>query len=161
MPVGIIIVENPDARQAQVNRYGGLSLGSVENKTVMSQIRLPLRLFVNDHEMPAEEQPLQRAIRTGETVRDVDARLLRSDDSSLHMLISAMPLFDEQERPRGATAAIVDFTQRERVCRREDRSFQHPRESKLTTYGPPVAVRSAARRGSCWTSPRRPSAVGG
>ncbi len=112
VPVGIIIVESPEARQAQVNRYGNRLLGNVENKTVMRQIGLPLRLFVNDHEMPGEEQPLHRAIRTGETVRDVEARLLRADGSSLRVLISATPLFDEEERPRGAIAAIVDISQR-------------------------------------------------
>jgi two-component system, chemotaxis family, CheB/CheR fusion protein len=112
VPVGIIIVESPDAGEAQVNRYGSRLLGSIENKTVMRQIGLPLRLFVNDHEMPAEEQPLQRAIRTGETVSDVEARLLRADGSSLRVLISATPLFDEDERPRGAIAAIVDIPQR-------------------------------------------------
>jgi two-component system, chemotaxis family, CheB/CheR fusion protein len=74
---------------------------------------LPLRLFLNNHEMPAEEQPLQRAIRTGETVRDVEARLQRADGTSLRVLISATPLFAEDERPRGAIAAIVDISQRE------------------------------------------------
>jgi len=113
VPVGIIIVESPDARHAHVNRYGSRLLGSVENKTVMRQIGLPLPLFVNDHEMPAEEQPLQRAIRSGETVRDVEGRLRRPDGSSLRVLISATPLFDEEERPRGAIAAIVDISQRE------------------------------------------------
>jgi two-component system, chemotaxis family, CheB/CheR fusion protein len=112
VPVGIIMVESPDARQAHVNRYGSRLLGSIENNTVMREIDLPLRLFVNEHEMPAEEQPLQRAIRTGESVRDVEARLLRSDGSALRVLISATPLFDDEERPRGAIAAIVDVSQR-------------------------------------------------
>jgi two-component system, chemotaxis family, CheB/CheR fusion protein len=55
---------------------------------------------------------IARAIRTGETVRDVEARLLRSDGSSLRVLISATPLFDEDDRPRGAIAALVDVSQR-------------------------------------------------
>jgi two-component system CheB/CheR fusion protein len=112
VPVGIFIVEDGTTRQVQVNRYGARLIGSDENGKGPRQVPLPLRLFDRDRELPVEEQPLQRAVRTGEAVPDIEGRLLRADGSSLHVMVSARPLFDDQGRPRGAIAAIVDISQR-------------------------------------------------
>jgi two-component system CheB/CheR fusion protein len=44
----------------------------------------------------------------------VEARLLISDGSFVDVIVSATALFDEQNKPRGAIAAIVDITQRKK-----------------------------------------------
>ncbi|HJU20251.1 MAG TPA: CheR family methyltransferase [Stellaceae bacterium] len=139
VPVGIFIVESAAVREVQVNRYGLHLLGEEEGGKGLRQRSLRLRLMVdNERELAPEEQPLQRAVHNGAPVPDFEGRLLRADGTSLHVMMSATPLFDEHGRPRGAIAAIVDISQRKMAEAAQDtllHELQHRVKNILATVG--------------------------
>ena len=111
VPVGIFIAEDPERpEQVQVNRYGARLLGDDGDRKGPIETAVVWRLMVGNRELPSEEQPLHRALRTGVLVPSFEGRLLRADDSAVDVMASATPLFDENGRPRGAIAAIVDIS---------------------------------------------------
>ncbi|MGB8167875.1 MAG: PAS domain-containing protein [Chthoniobacteraceae bacterium] len=59
-----------------------------------------------------DELPLQRAIATGEAVRDAVLDFDFPDGRRVQALGTAVPLFDEAGRPRGGLAAFLDITAR-------------------------------------------------
>jgi two-component system, chemotaxis family, CheB/CheR fusion protein len=71
-------------------------------------------MFADGRELMPDEQPLQRAARTGETVPDFEGRIVRPDGGSVDVIMAATPLFDEQAVPRGAIASMLDISQRKR-----------------------------------------------
>lgn len=108
-------------QHVQVNRYATRLLGDESGEMGPRDIAVPYRLFDHDRELPFWEQPLQRAAFTGRAVWDVEGRLLRRDGSSVDVIMSAEPLFDEDGKPRGAIAAIADISERKAVEARRDR----------------------------------------
>src|SRR5262249_45372291 len=116
VPVGVFIAENSgEPHEVRVNRYGARLLGGDGERKGPSATTVPLRLLVGNREMSPEEQPLQRALRTGEAVPSFEGRLLRSDGSTVDVIAAATPLFDEQGQTRGAIAAMVDVSSRNKA----------------------------------------------
>jgi signal transduction histidine kinase/ActR/RegA family two-component response regulator len=64
--------------------------------------------------LPAAELPLHRAAR-GEAIRGEEVEVRFADGSLVHGVISAMPLFDANGRPRGAIAALMDVSTSKRT----------------------------------------------
>ena len=115
VPVGIFIGWGDTMQHVQINRYAARLLGDDDSQKGPRDLAVPYRLFDHDRELPFWEQPLQRAAFTGQAVPAVEGRLMRSDRTSLDVLMSAEPLFDEDGRPRGAVAAIVDISDRKEL----------------------------------------------
>ncbi|HET8726779.1 MAG TPA: chemotaxis protein CheB [Alphaproteobacteria bacterium] len=113
VPVGIFIVEDGAHQQVRTNRYGARLLGDEEEgRRGLPQVLARYRLLERGRELSAEEHPLQRAAKSGETVPGFEGRLERADGSQVDVMISSAPLFDEDGRPRGAIAAMVDISHR-------------------------------------------------
>jgi two-component system CheB/CheR fusion protein len=110
VPVGIFIAEDNEARHVQVNRYGARLIGQAEEGKGMRRLTLPLRLMNGADELPEAEQPLRRAIRSGEPVADFEAILRSGNGASYRVKVSARPLFDDDGRPRGAIATVIDLS---------------------------------------------------
>jgi len=118
VPVGILIL--PDARQpdaVQVNRHGAELLGDGTHGEGPGPRRLSrsLRLVQGGRELAADEQPLQRASRTGQPVGTFEGELLRVDGKRRDVMVTATPLLDEGGKVHGAIAAIVDISERKRA----------------------------------------------
>ena len=105
----------------QVNRYAARLLGDDDSQKGPRDLSVPYRLFDHDRELPFWAQPLHRAAFTGQPVSAGEGRFVRSDSTSLDVLVSAEPLFDEQGKPRGAIAAIVDISERKKLEAHQDR----------------------------------------
>ena len=152
VPVGIFIAENPSVpQQVQVNRYGARLLGENGDRKGPSEPTVPLRLAVGDQELAPEEQPLRRALRSGEAVPSFEGRLLRADGSPVDIMASAMPLFDEQGRTRGAIAAMVDIAARKQAEEEQEALVQEMQHRVKNLLG---TVSSLANR--MLTTPRSP-----
>ena len=121
VPVGIFIGWGDTLQHVQVNRYAARLLGNEDGQKGPRDLSVPYRLFDHDRELPFWEQPLQRAAFTGQAVSAVEGRFVRSDSTSLNVLVSAEPLFDEQAKPRGAVAAIVDISDRKELEKHQSR----------------------------------------
>jgi two-component system CheB/CheR fusion protein len=137
VPVGIFIAEDVQSpRLLQVNRYGARLLGDDGDRKGPSETSVPVRLLVCNGELPPEEQPWQRALRTGKPVPSFEGRLLRPDGSSVDIIASATPLFDEQGQARGAIAAMVDISARKKAEAEQEvlmQEMQHRVKNILAT----------------------------
>jgi PAS domain S-box-containing protein len=109
-------VDGPKAT-IEINRYAARLFGQGEHKG-LSALTAQYRMFDGDRELMPDEQPLQRAARSGESVPDFEGRIVRADGGSVHVIMAATPLFDEQAVPRGAIASMLDISQRKRGERR-------------------------------------------
>ncbi|MCC6858578.1 MAG: PAS domain S-box protein [Bryobacterales bacterium] len=76
------------------------------------------RVMKGGVEMPLQELPPQKAALTGQPVRDCEIDLAFDDGSSVSLLGNAVPMLDENGRPRGAVGVFIDITERKRA---EDR----------------------------------------
>ena len=115
VPVGILIGGVDTMQHVQINRYAARLLGEKTDIRGPRDISVPYRLFDHKRELPFWEQPLQRAVFTGQAVPAVEGRLVRSDVKSLDVLMSAEPLFDERGKPRGAISTIVGIPERKKA----------------------------------------------
>jgi two-component system CheB/CheR fusion protein len=115
VPIGILLIDFHANERTRINQYGARLLGEESSGKGLRLVAGPLRLFDDGEEIPANEQPLQRAIRTTESVPSFEGRLLRADGGDVAVMMSANPLFDEAGKVRGAIAAIVDITERKKA----------------------------------------------
>jgi PAS domain S-box-containing protein len=69
------------------------------------------RVLKDGRELAPEEMPVQLAA-TGKVIRNFEFDVLFEDGTARHLLGNAMPLFNEQGKPRGSVAAFVDITER-------------------------------------------------
>lgn len=67
-----------------------------------------------DGEIPLGELPVRKA-STGQPVRDYEFDVVFENGTCRNLLASAVPLFGEDGRPRGAVGAFVDITERKRA----------------------------------------------
>ena len=73
------------------------------------------RVFKDGVELRPEELPVQLAAAGGMEVREFEEEIVFDDGARYHLLGNAVPLLDEQGRPRGAVAAFIDITARKRA----------------------------------------------
>jgi two-component system CheB/CheR fusion protein len=124
------------APQIEVNRYAARLLGDTGDYKGPREIAAKGRFFERGRELAQEDQPLQRAARTGERVPDFEGRIRRADGSSVDVMISETPLFDEQGMPRGAIAAVVDISPMKQAAATQRlllRELQHRVKNMLAT----------------------------
>ena len=71
--------------------------------------------FDKGRALAAEELPMQKAAATGREFRDQELEIRYPDGRSMQILGNAVPLFDEEGKPRGAVGAFLDVTERKRM----------------------------------------------
>jgi signal transduction histidine kinase/CheY-like chemotaxis protein len=120
IPIGIGIALDPDCRDIRSNRELArilqLPLGQNASKTGPRAGDLAFRVVRYDgQEIPGEELVMQRVCRSGEAVINDSYRIVHPDGMAIDVLGSAAPLFDGDDRIRGAVGAFIDVTERRRI----------------------------------------------
>jgi len=69
-------------------------------------------------EIPPQELPVQKAAATGQPVRNYELDVVFEDGATLNLLADAVPMLDEDGRPRGAVGILSDITELKRAERR-------------------------------------------
>ncbi|WP_158501802.1 ATP-binding protein [Vitiosangium sp. GDMCC 1.1324] len=120
IPVGIGIAHERECRRIRQNpwfaRLQGLPLESNISLSAPDGERQPIR-YLDGHGrvVPPEEMPMQRAAATGQEVLDVELELEVDGLRRGTVVISAVPLLDEAQCPRGAIGTFQDVTARKRA----------------------------------------------
>jgi PAS domain S-box-containing protein len=66
-------------------------------------------------EIPPPELPVRKAASTGQPVRNYEFEVVFEDGASVNLLGDAVPMLDDEGRPRGAVGVFVDITGRKRA----------------------------------------------
>ncbi|MBV9251906.1 MAG: PAS domain-containing protein, partial [Acetobacteraceae bacterium] len=146
VPVGVILAENTHSSRLVINAYGARLLGHQVGQNGLAPVTATLRLFEENKELAPDEHPLRRAILSGQAVPSWEGRL-ESSGHSVHVMISATPLFGEDRRVRGAIAAIVDISEHKRAQEQQLvllHELQHRVKNILATVAS-LATRMARR----------------
>lgn len=104
-PIGLAFAQDPQCRNVVHNGAMDALLGTGG---------APLTVLHEGRPLARDEQPLQRAARTGEAVAPMELEIVADDRPTTVVLNHAVPLLNAQGRPRGAIGAAIDITQRKR-----------------------------------------------
>jgi len=135
VPVGVMISD--DGAGVLINNYGARLLGQAAGPPGLAP-PASFRLIAGETDVAKEDQPLERARRTGEPVPGWQGRLVNGAGQGVHVMISATPLFGDDHIVRGAIAAIIDITghkQAEEHQRLLLDELQHRVKNTLATIG--------------------------
>ena len=118
LPIGVLIAHDPECRRITGNRRASELLrastgDNLSRSALDGAAPVHFRTCRDGVEIPTEQLPLQRATR-GERVQDEVIDQVFDDGSVIDTLVSAMPLYDVADRPRGAVGAIMDMTELKR-----------------------------------------------
>jgi two-component system CheB/CheR fusion protein len=136
VPVGIFIAEDNNGDEIRANRHAMelVGLRATDDKLTTMSAALPLTL--DGAKVHSNDQPLLRAMRTGKAIPAYEARIARMDGSSVDVMISSNPLFDESGKVRGAIGALVDVSTHKDAERSQERllhELQHRVKNILAT----------------------------
>jgi two-component system CheB/CheR fusion protein len=136
VPVGILIAEDRGSENVQVNKYGAQLLGRTPDEDKLTPIPIDLKLRRDGVPVDAQDQPLRIATRTAQPIPGFEGQIVRDNGSTVDVLMSANPLFDEEGGVRGAIASMVDITYRKKAEARQEmllHELQHRVKNILAT----------------------------
>jgi PAS domain S-box-containing protein len=116
VPEGITVADAPDAHIRMVSRYGVDKLGSDHSNQSLEEVSSRWKVFQADGDrlMDLDDQPLMRAVRRGETVRNMEIVVLKNSGEKLSLLCNAAPIFGDDGEITGGIVAWHDITERRR-----------------------------------------------
>jgi len=115
VPVGVMVVEDNAVANIKVNRAAARLMGETAVDGPGPRQTERARLFCGGRELSEAEHPLYRASHAGEVVPLIECRLLRTDGSTVDVMMSATPLRDTRGAVRGGIAALVDISEQKRA----------------------------------------------
>ncbi|KUM25080.1 hypothetical protein AU467_27280 [Mesorhizobium loti] len=157
VPVGIFIAEDGDGEEIRANRRAVELVGRRATGDKLIPVPAILPLTVNGTAVSTDDQPLLKTMRTAKAVPAYEARIVREDGSSVDVMISANPLFDEPGKVRGAIATLVDISGHKDAERSQARllhELQHRVKNILATITALASrmIRSSSSMGEFSTS---------
>lgn len=127
VPAIVWVAKDPEGQTIIGNRasYDFLRTKAESHASPTGTKKDPLahvRVFESGRELSPEELPLQRALREGRELRNLEEEISFSDGSRAHLFGNVGPLRNEDGTIRGAVGAFVDVTKLKAV-EREIRSL--------------------------------------
>jgi signal transduction histidine kinase/ActR/RegA family two-component response regulator len=116
LPIAVFIASDRSGETIVGNRAAREFFRMAEGEPNLSlsapgaQERIRVRTYSEGVEIAAQELPVQRAAREGVAVHDMELDAVFDDGTLRHGLVTALPLLDEREGPRGAVASLMDIT---------------------------------------------------
>lgn len=114
VPLAVLVARDPSADDivgsSSFAALTGVPVGENVSQSGPRKDALPYHYEQQGRILEAAELPMQQAARLGRVVRDMEMDMVFKDGRVIHLLSHATPLFDENERVRGAVGANVDIT---------------------------------------------------
>jgi two-component system CheB/CheR fusion protein len=108
-PIGIAFADDQECTTIDVNRYGARIMNMPQKVLPAGAPAATYRLVRDGIEVKAEDLPLQKAWRTGKSVRDFRATYL-ADNTAFEFLMSAAPVLDREGKVRRVIGIYDDIT---------------------------------------------------
>ncbi len=119
VPAVVLVSRTPDGKEIVGNRFCQERLGVAPGQN-LSYLAQPedrpasYRLVRDAAPITPSELPLQRTVREGVEIRDVELNAVLGDGSAIALFGNTVPLRDHAGNVKGAVAAFVDITERKR-----------------------------------------------
>jgi PAS domain S-box-containing protein len=118
LPMSIGITDDPECKKIYANKVFeklvGVPYGSNISQSAPADAKPGFKMFLNGREIPKEELPLHKAAATGKPVYGASFDAICADSRVISFYGHAVPLFDEEGKPRGAIGVFDDMTERTR-----------------------------------------------
>ncbi|HEY9700235.1 MAG TPA: ATP-binding protein [Trichocoleus sp.] len=119
IPIGILMTNDPEFKHIQSNPSFSKILGVSDHNASCTppeaNPRPTYKIFRDGRELSPNETPIRYAAIHGVNVEGVEVDILRGDGVLFNLYGFASPLFDEQQKPRGAVGAFLDITDRKQA----------------------------------------------
>ncbi len=119
-PIAILMARDPKCQVINGNQMANCIYGAQEgeNISVSTPGDEPIaarRFFQDGRELLPAELPIQKATAEGIEILNAEIQVLLSNGKTMTMLGAATPLYDPQDKVRGAVGAFMDITERKRA----------------------------------------------
>jgi len=119
LPVGVAVSHDVECRtvtgNAALSKLLGASQGENLSPDAQDKKSIPFEVYQNGSRLYRDDMPLIKSARTGQQLGSVEVELRYANNSVLHLLTSASPLFSEDGSVRGSVGAYVDVTERKHL----------------------------------------------
>ncbi|MYD94713.1 MAG: response regulator [Chloroflexi bacterium] len=118
-PVGVVVVDAKTRELVQFNEEAHRLAGGLRGRDRSFDRVLSLFTFrrIDGREIPPAEMPMERALRTGETVRAEEMTIQREDGQTVTTLVNATPILSEDGEIVSVVSTIQDMTPLEEIER--------------------------------------------
>ena len=118
-PVGVLVVDADTRELVQFNEEARRLAGGLRGHDRDFDYVLSLFTFrrIDGREIPPAEMPVERALRTGETVRAEEISIQRQDGQTVTTLVNATPIHSEDGDIVSVVSTIQDITPLEELER--------------------------------------------
>lgn len=130
LPIAVMIAKDPECKTIIANRAGyellRLAPGRNISKSAPREEQPNFRILRDGNDVPAEQLPMQSAIRGRKPVFGITEFVQLEDGSQHEFVANAAPLLREDGTPYGAVGAVLDVTERnrtEQALRRSEEKF--------------------------------------
>jgi PAS domain S-box-containing protein len=131
VPIAVCIAHDAECRLMTGNRAAyeqrRVEAGKNLSKSAPPEGRPTYRLMEDGVEIAADLLPMQQAAATGKPVYGRALTMAFEDGSEREMLVNAVPLLDEEGKPRGMVGSSIDLTelkQAEKALRESELRFR-------------------------------------
>ncbi|MHB1938802.1 MAG: hybrid sensor histidine kinase/response regulator [Acidobacteriaceae bacterium] len=119
LPVGVAVSQDPECRYITCNvalsQLFGVKPGDNMVVTADEIEGQPFEIYQQGRRLEIEALPLQMSAKTGRQLGSMEIEIRRREGDSSHLLVSAIPLFREDGKVRGAVGAFFDMTRRKQL----------------------------------------------
>ncbi|MDY9926722.1 MEDS domain-containing protein [Methanosarcina sp.] len=111
-PVSILISHDPQGYNITGNQMANELFNAESGENISANLTQSIRFFRKDHELTADELPMQEATLKNTDIRDVEIDMLMPGGKWQAILASASPLHDVNGRVRGSVGSFINITER-------------------------------------------------